>query len=107
MRYLVWILRLLVFVVILLFALKNTEPVKVSFFANYAINNVPLIVVMLVAFLVGLLLGLLLMILHVMRKKREIMKLKRDIARLEENNQRRPDTADPVAAEIIAPLAPL
>lgn len=107
MRYLIWILRLVVFVVVLLFALKNTEPVKVSFFADYAINNAPLIVVMLVAFLLGLLLGLLLMILHVMRKKREIMKLKRDIARLEESSQHRPEAPDPVAAEIIAPLAPL
>jgi len=32
MRYLVWVLRLLVFVIVLLFALKNTEPVQVSFF---------------------------------------------------------------------------
>lgn len=107
MRYLVWVLRLLVFVIVLLFALKNTEPVKVSFFADYFINDVPLIVVMLVTFLLGLLLGLLAMVLHLMRKGRDIAKLKRDVARLEELTQRRGELTDPVAAEVIAPLAPL
>lgn len=107
MRYLVWVLRLLVFVVVLLFALKNTEPVKVSFFADYALANVPLIVVMLVAFLLGLMLGLLLMVLHVMRKKREITKLKRDVAQLKDKLKNPEEPADPVAAETIAPLAPL
>ena len=107
MRYLVWVLRLLVFVVVLLFALKNTEPVQVSFFANYALANVPLIVVMLVSFLLGLLLGLLLMILTIMRKNREVAKLKRDVARLEDNLKNPVTPTDPVAAETIAPLAPL
>ena len=107
MRYLVWVLRLLVFVVVLLFALKNTEPVQVNFFADYALANVPLIVVMLVAFLLGLVLGLLLMILNVMRKNREIAKLKRDVARLEDELKHPVTPTDPVAAETIAPLAPL
>lgn len=107
MRYLVWVLRLLVFVVVLLFALKNTEPVKVSFFADYALANIPLIVVMLVAFLLGLVLGLLLMILNIMRKKRELAKLKRDVARLQEQIQNPVPPTDPAAVEIIAPLAPL
>ena len=31
MRYLVWALRLLVFVAVLMFALKNTDPVAVKF----------------------------------------------------------------------------
>ncbi len=30
MRYLVWILRLVIFVIVLLFALKNTAPVDVA-----------------------------------------------------------------------------
>ena len=107
MRYLVWVLRLLVFVVVLLFALKNTEPVHVSFFADYALTNVPLIVVMLVAFLLGLVLGLLLMILNIMRKKREITKLKRDVVRLQDQIQNPEKPSDPAAVEIIAPLAPL
>lgn len=107
MRYLVWVLRLAVFLVVLLFALKNTEPVQVSFFADHTLSNVPLIIVMLVAFLLGLLLGLLLMILALMRKKREITRLKRDIARLEEMVDKSKNTADSLTIEAIAPLAPL
>lgn len=107
MRYLVWVLRLLVFVLVLLFALKNTQPVQVSFFADYALVNIPLIVVMLVAFLLGLVLGLLIMILNVMRKKREIAKLRRNVARLEDQIQNPVKPTDPAAVEVIAPLAPL
>lgn len=105
MRYLVWVLRLLVFLVVLLFALKNTDPVQVRFFADYTLSNVPLIIVMLVAFLLGLLLGLLMMVLALMRKKREVAKFKRDAARLEQRLDEK--TPDPMAAEAIAPLAPL
>lgn len=107
MRYLVWVLRLLVFVLVLLFALKNTQPVQVSFFADYVLANVPLIVVMLVTFLLGLVLGLLIMIFNVTRKKREIAKLKRDVARLEDQIQNPVKPTDPAAVEVIAPLAPL
>lgn len=105
MRYLVWVLRLLVFLVVLLFALKNTDPVQVSFFSDYTLSNVPLIIVMLVAFLLGLLLGLLIMVLALMRKKREVAKYKRDAARLEQRLNESTSGALPV--EAIAPLAPL
>ena len=107
MRYLVWVLRLVVFVVVLLFALKNTEPVHLRFFADYSIANVPLIVVMLISFLLGLLLGLLLMILSSMRKKRDIAKLKREVARLEDQWQRAQAEKNDATIEVIAPLAPL
>lgn len=106
MRYLVWVLRLLVFVLVLLFALKNTEPVNVNFFADYGLTNVPLVVVMLSAVLLGLIFGLLLMVGVVMRKRREVAKLKREVARLEES-ARTPATTDAVAPETVAPLAPL
>lgn len=107
MRYLVWVLRLLVFLVVLLFALKNTEPVQVTFFSEYALNNIPLIIVMLVAFLLGLILGFLLMVLSLMRKKREIARLKREVVRLEEKLQTPKIDTDPATVEAIAPLAPL
>ena len=43
MRYLVWVLRALVFLLVLLFALKNTDPVNVRFYADHGIADVPLI----------------------------------------------------------------
>jgi uncharacterized integral membrane protein len=38
MRYLVWLLRLAVFIVVLVFALKNTGPVNVNFFADHVVR---------------------------------------------------------------------
>ncbi|HLS41899.1 MAG TPA: LapA family protein [Paenalcaligenes sp.] len=107
MRYLVWVLRLLVFVLVLLFALKNTDPVNVNFFADYGLSNVPLVVVMLTALILGLVLGLLLMVGVIMRKRREIARLKREVARLEETVRANTAPAETVAPEAIAPLAPL
>ena len=71
MRYLVWALRLLVFVAVLMFALKNTNPVEVRFYADYVVQDVPLIVVMLVVFVLGALFGLLLTVPAAMRRRRE------------------------------------
>ncbi|MGE8546486.1 lipopolysaccharide assembly LapA domain-containing protein [Alcaligenes sp. WGS1538] len=113
MRYLVWVLRLLVFVIVLLFALKNTEPVQVNFFAEHIIQDVPLIVVMLGAFILGLVMGLLLMVGALMRRRRENNRLRRDIDRLQERLEQSgqapvaPAVAPAVAPETVAPLAPL
>lgn len=102
MRYLVWILRLLAFVVILLFALKNTEPVAVRFFADYAITGVPLVVVMLVMVILGSILGWLVTLPSLLRHRREIARLKRDRGSLEQ----RLDAAGqpPTTTTAIAPI---
>jgi uncharacterized integral membrane protein len=42
MRYIVWALRLIVFLAVLLFALKNTDPVGVTFYGDWAVQGVPL-----------------------------------------------------------------
>lgn len=107
MRYLVWILRLAVFIVILLFALKNTDPVTVRFYADHVVNGVPLIVVMLTVFVLGVLLGWLIAAPAMMRRRREIARLKRDIVRLEDNARHPVVPTQPAAPETVAPLAPL
>ena len=108
MRYLIWILRLLVFVVVLLFALKNTGPVDVNFFADYVVTDVPLIVVMLAVFILGALFGLLITAPVVVRRRREAARLRRELTRLEEKyKQPAPPPEAAVAPETIAPLAPL
>lgn len=108
MRYLVWILRLIVFVVVLLFALKNTGPVDVNFFADHVISGVPLIVVMLVVFVLGALFGLLITAPAMVRRRREAIRLRRELNRLEEKHRQpaAPQEAA-VAPETVAPLAPL
>ena len=108
MRYLVWFLRLLIFVLVLLFALKNTGPVDVGFYADHVLAGVPLIVVMLAAFVVGVLFGLLMSVPSVMRRRREVKKLKRDLAHVQDA-LRHPGAAstEPAAPGAVAPLSPL
>lgn len=107
MRYLVWILRLAIFVIVLLFALKNTAPVDVGFFADQVFRQVPLIVVMLVAFVLGAAFGLLIAATAILRKRREAARLRRELARAQEALDR-PQGADaPTIPETVAPLAPL
>ena len=107
MRYLVWILRLVVFVVVLMFALKNTGPVDVRFFADHVVAGVPLIVVMLVVFVLGALFGFLLAAPSIMRKRHEAARLRRELAKFETKTT--PSSVPPssVATETVAPLAPL
>ncbi len=114
MRYLVWILRLIVFVVVLLFALRNTSPVDVGFFADQVIPQVPLIVVMLAAFGLGVLFGLLMAAMALLRRRREVNRLRREAARLREELSGRPVVAEssqmpsaPSTPETAVPLAPL
>ncbi len=107
MRYLVWVLRLLVFILVLLFALKNTDPVNVNFFADHVVTGVPLIVVMLAVFVLGVVFGLLMTAPSILRRRREVKKLKRDLARLQESIKHPVVTTEAVVPETIAPLAPL
>jgi len=82
MRYLVWALRIVIFLLVLLFALKNTDPVTVRFFGDYVFAGVPLIVVLLLAFFVGALFAWLVSIPTRVRKTREVSRLKGEVDRL-------------------------
>jgi uncharacterized integral membrane protein len=57
MNVLAWLLRLLFFLAILWFALKNTMPVSVRLTETLVWDGVPLVLVMLACLLVGMLLG--------------------------------------------------
>jgi len=57
MNVLAWLLRLLFFLAVLWFALKNTMPVTVRLTESLRWDEVPLVLVMLACLLVGMLLG--------------------------------------------------
>ena len=108
MRYLVWALRLLIFVVVLLFALKNTDRVTVYFFADRLISEVPLIVVMLGCFVAGTVFGLLLTVPAVLRRRREMATLRRELERtraLVPATGAQPE--GPPSPDVYIPLSPL
>lgn len=102
MRYLFWILRLLIFIIVLLFAMKNTDLVDVGLFAGRVIHQVPLIVVMLVAFALGAIFGLLFAATSVWRRGREISHLKRQLNNTEQKIKQQ--TTETIITEPVAPL---
>ena len=78
MRYVLWIVKLALFAVALTFAVKNTDPVAVRYFLGQE-WRAPLIFVLLVFFCLGAALGLLAALMQIMRQRREISQLKREL----------------------------
>ena len=76
MRYVIWILKFLLFVLVLTFAIKNIEMVTLRYFFGWEWQS-PLIFVMLIAFCAGIALGLLAALPKLFRQRREITTLKR------------------------------
>lgn len=78
MRYILWLLKLILFAVVLTFAVKNTAPVTVHYYLGTA-WEAPLILVLLVFFTLGAALGLMAGLAQQFRQRREIALLKREL----------------------------
>ena len=78
MRYLRWIMRLLVLIVLLGFAIKNTDPVSVHYFLGWE-WRAPLALVLLVFFVAGAALGVMAGAAWLYRHRREVMQLRREL----------------------------
>ena len=78
MRYVLWVLKLALFAFLLTVAVKNTDPVSIRYFLGQE-WRAPLIFVLLVVFCFGAVLGLLGALGHIMRQRREIAGLKREL----------------------------
>lgn len=78
MRYLNWLLRAVLFVILLGFAVKNDQPVVLRYFFGFEWQS-SLVVVLLVFFAAGTAVGVLAMLANVLQQRREIARLKRDI----------------------------
>ena len=105
MRYIVWALRLIVFLAVLLCALKNTDPVGVTFYGDWAIQGVPLIVVMLTTFILGTVFGLLLTVPASLRRRREVARLRKELERIQAAVN--PDNGAQTPPELLMPMSPL
>ncbi len=81
MNYLLWILRFALFVLVLAFAVKNTDPVTVHYYFGGQWQS-PLIIVLLVVFSAGIALGLAAALGPIFRQRREIAELKRRLREL-------------------------
>jgi putative membrane protein len=79
MRYVTWTVRLVVFLFLLAFAVKNTDPVTLRFYFDLA-WQAPLIVLLLAFFAAGAIFGLAAALVTVFAQRRENLQLKRALA---------------------------
>jgi uncharacterized integral membrane protein len=78
MRYLIWTLRAVLFLLLLGFAVKNDQPVTLRYFFGYEWQT-SLVVVLLCFFTVGVLIGLLAMLSMLYRQRRELSAARREL----------------------------
>ncbi len=78
MRYLGWAVKILIFVIVLGFALQNSQPVTIHYVLGY-VWEAPLVVLLLAAFVLGAFLGLLALLPMLFRLRRERTKLRREL----------------------------
>lgn len=79
LKYLSWTLRAALFLMLLLFALKNTDPVTLRFFFGES-WQISLVLLLLIFFAFGAVLGVLAGVSRVLQHRREILALRREIA---------------------------
>ena len=79
MRVLTWALRLLVFLLLVAFAAKNVEPVRLRFYFDTALEA-PLVAVLFVFFAAGALFGMLALTGALLRQRKEIASLTRKLS---------------------------
>ena len=82
MRALLWGCRIFIFLFLLAFALKNSDPVSVRFFFDTA-WQAPLVIIVLAFFAGGAALGVLSLLGTVFGLRREVSRLKREAKQLE------------------------
>lgn len=78
MRYILWLFKFALFVLVLTFAVKNTDAVTVSYYLGLE-WQAPLVVVVLVFFCLGAVAGILASLLHLFRLRREVSALRREL----------------------------
>lgn len=78
MRAIAWLIRIVVFVLFLAFAIENTEPVVINLFLGYYLEA-PLVLFLLGVLLIGVFLGMLMLVPNLIRKRRELAKLRREV----------------------------
>lgn len=78
MRYLIWSLRVMLFLLLLGFALKNDQAVTLRYFLGFEWNT-SLVVALLCFFIAGVIIGLLGMMGILIRHQRELAAVRREL----------------------------
>lgn len=93
MRFLTWAVRAAAFILLLAFAVKNTEPVVLRFYFDLS-WQAPLVAVLAAFFAAGALAGLAAVLTTVLRQRRELQELRRAERRAPEPGPQLPPSAD-------------
>ena len=93
MRVLSWALRIILFLALFLFALKNTDTVSLRLYFDQ-VWQAPLILVLLVFLSAGAAMGVLATLSTVFRQRREISRLKRELRSRPNSENPLPPVAD-------------
>lgn len=78
MRYFLWILKFALFVLVLSFAVKNTETVAVRYYLGLE-WQAPLVLVLLTFFCLGVAVGIMASLGHLFRQRRQISALRNEL----------------------------
>ena len=78
MKYLIWLLRTVLFLVLLSFAVKNDQTVVLSYFFGYE-WHASLILILLLFFAAGTAIGMLAVLSNLLRQRKEIAMLKNEL----------------------------
>lgn len=81
MRALLWTLKILIFFVVLTFAVKNSEPIELSYYLGLG-WRAPLVIVLFIFFFAGIVFSILTFTPMLFRLRRENMRLRRDAQKL-------------------------
>ncbi len=95
MRYVLWLLRIALFLLLLGFAVKNSDPVTVYYYFG-AEWRAPLVFVLLICLSAGAALGILAALGQLFRQRREIADLKRALR--SQSSASVPSVAPPIDA---------
>jgi len=79
MKYLVWLFRAVVFLLLLGFAMKNDQPVVLRYFFGYEWQT-SLILALLLFLFAGVAIGMLAMLSSMLRQRKEISVLKKELS---------------------------
>src|SRR5512141_1422918 len=93
MRVLAWTLRIILFLALFLFALKNTDTVSLRLYFDQ-VWQAPLVLVLLVFLVAGAVMGVLATLATVFRQRREIARLQRELDSLAREAGAAPPAAD-------------
>ena len=89
MRYLLTALRIVLFILILGFAIKNSQPTELHYYLGVS-WEAPLTLILLITFVIGMLAGIIACVGTIIRQKRQLMALNKELKQISKSSQPQP-----------------